>query len=136
MLLSIVLGVVLLALVMVLGSIASIHLERKQLLDLADALAADAADALDTGVYFADPGTEVALSDASVADSVRTFLETAPESLTGTFEGLRVVSATTPDGATARVHVSARARPVLIPWVLVPWSEGFTIEAVSHARAH
>ncbi|MPV49881.1 MULTISPECIES: hypothetical protein [unclassified Pseudactinotalea] len=135
LLLSIALGVVVLALVMVLGSIASIYLERKQLFDLADSMAADAADALDEDLYFDDPGSEVTLSDASVAASVADYLAGAPATTTSRFEHLRVVSATTPDGRTARVHVTSRARPPLIPWVLVPWSDGFTIEAVSLARA-
>lgn len=135
MVLSIALGVVILALVMVLGSLAAIHLERKRLLDLADALAADAADALDEDVYFTNPGTDVTLSDASVARSVADFLAAAPRSLVDEFDDLRVVSATTPDARIARVHLSARARPALIPWVLVPWSDGFTIEAVSSAQA-
>lgn len=134
MVLSIVLGLVVLALVLVLASVAALYLERKQLFDLADAMAADAADAIDETEYFLGPD-ESTLSDASVAASVSAYLDQAPAQVADQFEQLRVVSATSPDGRIARVHLSARARPPLIPWVLIPWSDGFTIEAVSAARA-
>ena len=74
MLLSIAYGVVALALVLTVVSISAIYLERKQLLALADAVAAGAADAVDEDAYFgSDRGEtpELPLTDASVQQAAK-----------------------------------------------------------------
>lgn len=173
MLLSMAFGVITLVLVLVVAAVSSIYLERKELLALADAMAADAADAVDERAYYnnplaADAGGEsegnadvgpgadaadrspatvpampaapapgvVPLSDASVEHAVREYLAAAPAQVIGEFEDFRVATPTgTPDGTTAVVTLSARARPPMVPWVLLPWAEGFSMEVTARAQA-
>src|SRR5699024_3740615 len=71
MLLSIVYGLITLALVLVVASVSHLHIERKRLWSLADALAAGAADAADTGVWYETAGADgLVLTDASVSQVV------------------------------------------------------------------
>ncbi len=135
-LLSIGFGLLALTLVLVVAAASSIYLERKQLLALADGAAADAADAIDYGMYYA-PGLEqegLPVSDTSVLDSVAAYLDTSAAA--GTFHDLSIESGTgTTDGRTAHVTLSAVARPAVVPWVLAPWSDGFSITVTASARA-
>ncbi|GAA4287836.1 hypothetical protein GCM10022262_21950 [Georgenia daeguensis] len=142
MLLSLAFGVLVLALVLVVASASAVHIERKRLLALADGAAADAADAIDVATYYGAPAgpvdgaTRVPLSDASVDAAVREYLGAAPAAVVGEFDGLRVAEPTgTPDGTTAQVTLAATARPPLVPWVLVPWSDGIALRVTSTARA-
>lgn len=135
-LLSIGFGVLALVLVLVVAAASSVYLERKQLLALADSVAADAADAIDLDRYYApdhdDDGLPV--SDASVRAAVADHLVASP--VAGSFEDLRVAEPTgSADGRTAQVTLSARARPAVVPWVLAPWSDGFAISVSVTARA-
>jgi len=135
-LLSIGFGLLALTLVLVVAAASSLYLERKQLLALADGAAADAADAIDYGLYYGPGGAAdgVPLSDASVRESVAEYLGSSAAA--GTFRGLAVGPGTgTGDGRTAHVTLSAVARPAVVPWVLVPWSDGFVITVTSSARA-
>ncbi|MDD9205367.1 hypothetical protein PU560_02660 [Georgenia sp. 10Sc9-8] len=141
--LSIGCGLLALALILVVVSASAVHIERKRLLALADAMAADAATAIALPEYYAGAeavisggGPSVPLTDASVRAAAQEYLDRAPVVLTGRVEGLRVIAPTgTPDGATAEVTVAARARPPLVPWVLLPWSDGIDLRATSRARA-
>ena len=154
MLLSMAFGAITLVLVLVVAAVSSIYLERKELLALADAMAADAADAVDEHAYYNDPPAAdgspaaapamsatpgegvVPLSDASVEQAVREYLAAAPAQVAGEFEDFRVATPTgTPDGTTAVVTLRARARPPMVPWVLLPWAEGFSIEVTARAQA-
>lgn len=173
MLLSMAFGAITLVLVLVVAAVSSIYLERKELLALADAMAADAADAVDERAYYNDPliavpesggnadtpsGADadsagrgpaalplrpaglgqgvVPLSDASVEQAVRDYLAAAPAQVAGEFEDFRVAAPTgTPDGTTAVVTLSARVRPPMVPWVLLPWADGFSIEVTARAQA-
>jgi len=135
-LLSIGFGLLALTLVLVVAAASSLYLERKQLLALADGAAADAADAIDYEMYYAPDGAGdgLPLSDSSVRDSVVQYLGSSAAATT--FRGLGVGTGTgTEDGRTARVVLSAVARPAVVPWVLVPWSDGFVITVTSSARA-
>ncbi len=134
--LSIGFGLLALALVLVVTAESSVYLERKQLLALTDGVAADAADAIDLDRYYAadhdDDGPPV--SDASVRAAVSEYLAAAPAA--GQFEDLRVGEPTgSVEGRTAQVTLTARARPAVVPWVLAPWADGFTITATVTARA-
>lgn len=77
--LPLVTGFVVLAilLVMVTVDITALHLQRQELRALTDAAALDAADALDEEDFYQNGARRrpVALSDASVRASVRTYLE-------------------------------------------------------------
>nr|KEP23389.1 hypothetical protein DA06_08980 [Georgenia sp. SUBG003] len=141
MLLTLAFGVLVLVLVLVVASASAVHIERKRLLALADGAAADAADAVDPAAYYAGAGspgqsTRVPVSDASVAAAVQQYLRAAPPALVAEFDRLRVAEPTgTPDGTTAQVTFTATARPPLVPWVLLPWSDGIALRVTSTAQA-
>ncbi|WP_022919328.1 hypothetical protein [Ruania albidiflava] len=137
LLLSLVFGVLTLTLVLVVASVSAIYLERKELLALADALAADAADAVDAERYYTDPGVDhLPLTDASVHAAVQEYLAAAPAAVTDEFEAFAVVPPTgTPDGSVAEVTLSARVRPPVLPWVLMPWADGFPVEVTARGVA-
>jgi hypothetical protein len=133
------LGFVIVALLLltVVVSAAGVHLERKRLLALADLLALEGADAVGDDRYF-DPDAErqadgVPLTDAAVRGSVDRYLRDNPAAATG-WDQFAVLDATTPDGRSAQVRLGAVARPVLMSWVLAPWSDGIALQAESVAR--
>lgn len=136
LLLALVFGLIGIALVTVVVSASAVHLERKQLLAVADAAALDAADALDEAGYYsgatgaqADGG--VPLTDASVRASVQDFLAgSGPR-----FDSLAVGAPTgTPDGQTAEVTLLAVARLPLVSSVLAPWADGVPLRVTARAR--
>lgn len=138
MLLSIFYGLIALALVLVVVSVSAIYLERKSLLALADAVAADAADAIDEGSYF-DPerpnDPALPLTDESVRQAAADYLAAAPLGVVD-FEALTISAPTgTPDGTTAEVTLSAVVRPPVVTWAISPWREGFVVSVTSHAEA-
>lgn len=139
MLLSIGFAVVAIALVLVVTAVSAIYLERKQLLALADAIAADAADAVDEGAYFGEGRPEVPaipLTDASVQAAAQDYLDVAPEAVIGDFRGLAVVAPTgTPNGTMAEVTLSAIVRPPVVGAILAPWQDGFAIVVTARAEA-
>lgn len=126
------------ALLMVVASASAVHLERKRLLEVGDAAALDAADALDSGVYYGGgsggvPGAGVPLTDASVRASVRDYLER--RSSAGEFDHLAVIEPTgSPDGVTAEVTLTTRVTPPLIGAVLEPFSDGIILRVTARAR--
>jgi hypothetical protein len=140
MILTIGFVVVALLLITVVASAAAVHLERKRLLALADVLALEAADAVGDDRYFApgagrgDPDEEgLPLTDAAVSAAVDRYLADNPDAASA-WDELAVLSASTPDGRSARVHLGAVVRPVLLTWVLAPWQDGIALEAESSAR--
>lgn len=106
------------ALVAVAVDATAVHLARTQLLDAADAAALDAADALDDrAVYTKGLGGELRLRDDDVQAQARTYLSTytTPSRVDALVLGPGTGS---PDGASARVELSARVRlPVAAPLV-------------------
>lgn len=138
MLLSIVYGLVALTLVLVVVSVSSVYLERKRLLALADAVAADAADTVDEDSYFGgERPQEVAipLTDDSVQQAAADYLEAAPRAVVD-FDELAIASPTgTPDGTTAQVSLAAVVRPPVVTWVLRPWQDGFVVTVTTSAEA-
>ena len=133
--------VVALLLVTVVVSAAGVHLERKRLLALADLLALEAADAVGDDRYFApgagqgDPATEgLPLTDASVRAAVDGYLRDNPDAADRLGRVRGALDASTPDGRSAQVRLGAVVRPVLVSWVLAPWSDGIALEAESVAR--
>ena len=140
MILTIGFVVVALLLLTVVVSAAGVHLERKRLLALADLLALEGADAVGDDRYFVPgagreaPGTGgVPLTDGSVRASVDGYLRENADAATA-WDEFAVLDATTPDGQSARVRLGAVVRPVLLSWVLAPWSDGIALEAESVAR--
>ncbi len=152
MLLTIAYALLALALVLVLASASAVHIERKQLLALADAAALDAADAVAAERFYLGDlsgvateveaaqrgavggGAVVPLTVATVRAAVVDHLEAAPAARGIT--GLRIGEPTgTPDGVTAEITLIAVARPPFVPWALVGWSEGIALRVSSSARA-
>ena len=136
MILSIGFVVVALLLITVVASAASVHLERKRLLALADVLALEGADAVGDDRYYA-PGAgrerSVPLTDAAVRAGIDQYLRDNPDA-TAQWDQFAVLSAGTPDGRSAQVHLAAVTHPALVSWVLAPWRDGIALEAESTAR--
>lgn len=123
---------VVLALLLVVASATSIYLDVKKLTSWADSAAAAAAQAVDDPSYYSAAGTGGAagsLTSASVLAAAGDDLSRQPDLLDGT----QITSASTPDGLTAVVTLTARSRPPFLPWGIIP-SEGFTITATGSAR--
>lgn len=137
MILSLAYALIALALVLVVASASAVHIERKQLLALADAAALDAADAVDLDLFYGDHATprgSVPLTDSSVRSAVERHLVRSPSS--ARLRGLAIAEPTgTPDGVTAEVSLRARARPPFVPWVLIGWADGVPLHVTSSARA-
>lgn len=123
------------ALVLTVVSASQVHLERKRLLEAADAAALDAADEIAEDVYFgggAEPGS-VPVSDRSVRDAVEGYLD--DRRAWTEFDDLAVAPGTgTPDGRTAVVTLRATVEPPLIGWALEAWSDGVQLQVTSRAR--
>ncbi|GAA1853611.1 hypothetical protein [Myceligenerans crystallogenes] len=126
------------ALVGVIASASAVHLDRKRLADLADLLAADAAQAVSEERLYArglgDPraGTGLlALDDDAVAAAVDRYLAEHPAAAP---EGLVVTEAGSPDGRSARVSLAAPSRPPLLEW-FTHETAPIVLTATSTARA-
>lgn len=133
LILSIVLSAVAIALVLTLGAITQIHIERKQLLALTDTAALHAASAIDEQVYYSRPGADIPLTDASVRRGVEEFIGNMPTPHRERFHSLQVADPTGAAGpTTAEVTLGAYVRPGYIPWTVAPF-EGFYIYTTSSA---
>jgi uncharacterized membrane protein len=123
-------GALALALVLVAAAASSLYLERKQLFTLADGAALVGAEAFDLAEVTVTNGRPaVRLEPADVHRDVAAFLASTPN---GGFEQLVLEQATTRDGETATVTLSAIWRP---PIVTVFFPEGVRIETTATARA-
>lgn len=129
-----------LMLVAMVASSTAVHLDRKQLYNVADLVAADAADAMPAERFYAgeartpDVTGVLTLTDADVEQSVLDYLAAHPGALGG-LDSVRVVEASSPDGRTARVGLAATSHPPLLRWFTDAFGGGFTIQATASARA-
>lgn len=122
-------GALALALVLVVAAATSLYLERKRLFTLADGAALVGAEAFDLDdVTVASGVLRIELDPAQVRRAVRDYLDDNP---IGRFEGLRLEEATSLDGRSARVTVSAIWRP---PVVTAFAPEGLRVEATAVSR--
>lgn len=132
-----ILGLFALVLLLVLGGIdvTAAQLARVRLLDVADATALDAADALDERVAYEQGVPErLALTDASVLDTAQAHLGRTP--VPPGITAWRLVPPTgTPDGSTAQVTLQGRATLPMSGWVLEQLGGSVTITVTSRARA-
>ncbi|WP_309135312.1 pilus assembly protein TadG-related protein [Cellulomonas sp.] len=132
------LAVLVLLLVTVTVSATGVHLDRKRLLATADLAALAAADAVADDRYFGGAASRgpagVPLTDAGVRAAVEDYVRAHPEA-GARWGGVSVLEASTPDGRSVVVRLRAVTRPVLLSWVMAPWSDGITLEAQSVARA-
>lgn len=79
-------------------------------------------------------GARLGPSDDEVAAVVAAYLRDHPDP-SALWTGLRVVTASCPDGRTVRVSLAAVVRPAWTAWVLAPFTDGIAIGASSAARA-
>ncbi len=131
-----ILGLSLVALLLILGTVAvtSAHLSRMRLLDVADAAALDAADALDASAYSRGVGDVVPLSDATVQASAEAYLASRP--LPVGISAWQVDAGTgSPDGRTAVVAMSCQADLPMVGPMLDALGASVTVHVVSRARA-
>jgi hypothetical protein len=123
-------GFLALALVLIVAAASSLYLERKRLFTLADGAALVGAEAFDvTAVAVTGRGLRPTLSSGQVHGAVTSYLADNPIE---SFEGLVVERATTVDGASATVTVSAIWHPPVVT-VFVP--QGLRIDATAVARS-
>lgn len=127
----VVVGLMLVAMV---ASATAVHLDNKRLYNLADLLAANAADAASPNRHLGNRDGGLVLSDADVARAVSDELAAYPfpEDLP---TDLQVVDASTPDGRTAQVTLTARSHPPLLAWFTTTVGDGFALTATSAARS-
>lgn len=119
------------SLIVTIAVASAVYLDRRELLALADATAADAATRIDTDSYLAG---RIELTDDGVRTAVRAYLTTAPPGVVD-LPGIAVGHPTgTPDGTTAQVTLTALSRPAFLPWALMPWSDGIALTVTSSAR--
>lgn len=135
MVLSIVLSAVCIALVLTLGTITSIHVERQRLRTLTEAAALHASTAIDEHHYYLSNGLEVVLTDDTVNIAVSDFLSSVPSHQFDQLNQVAVVPPTgTVDGQAARVTLSAYVKPGYIPWSVTSF-DGFRITVSATAEA-
>jgi hypothetical protein len=123
-------GFLSLVLVLLVVAATSLYLERKRLFVLADGAALVGAEAFDLDdVIQTASGWRPTLESADVASAVAEYVSTSPSA---EFEALSIDRATTLDGRSATVSLSAFWRPPVLS-LLVP--EGFRIEVTAVARS-
>jgi hypothetical protein len=132
-----ILGLFCIVVLLVIGAIdvTAAQLARMRLLDTADALALDAADALDEGAAYGQgvPGS-IVLTDESVRTAARDHLARPPLPSGITVWGV-VPPTGTHDGRTAVVRLQGRATLPMTGGVLSALGGGVTITVESRARA-
>ncbi len=130
------LGLAVVAMVLVAGTVAvtSAHLARMRLLDVADAAALDAADALDSSAYQQGVGESVPLSAASVRERAAAYVG-AVERPPGVVAWRLGPATGTPDGRTAVVALTGEAELPMVGGVLRDLGVSITISVTSRARA-
>ena len=122
-------GALALLVTLIVASATSLYLERKRLFTVADGAALVGAESFELDDVANTPdGPRAMLTDKGVRDAVRDYLGSNP---IGRFEALSLDSATTPDGRSAEVTVSAVWRPPVIT-LFVP--EGLRVEATAVSR--
>lgn len=123
-------GFLSLVLILLVVSATSLYLERKRLFTVADGAALVGAEAFDLDTVAVTPdGPRPVLTPQRVADAVRTYLTDSPKN---DFESLSLDNATTVDGRSATVSLSAHWRPPVLS-LLVP--EGLRIDVTAVARS-
>ncbi|MEQ1736043.1 MAG: pilus assembly protein TadG-related protein [Rhodoglobus sp.] len=123
-------GILCLALILVVVAATSLYLERKRLFTLADGAALVGAEAFTLDAVAATPdGYRPTLKAADVASAVTTYLAAIPAL---SFDSLTVERATTDDGRSATVTLSAVWHPPVLQ-LLAP--QGVRVEVTARARS-
>lgn len=129
--------VLIVGLISVLVSVTALHLDRKELLAVADAAALAAADTQSDADYYeramAGNGSgEIELTDAGVRAAVEAYLAAhTPDDL----RPITIVEARAEDSRTVRVVLAAQTQPAWLSWATsLGWS-GVHLQATSSARS-
>ncbi|WP_166865446.1 pilus assembly protein TadG-related protein [Salinibacterium sp. ZJ70] len=119
-----------LATVLIVTAATSLYLEKKRLFTLADGAALVGAEAFElSAVSLASGSPRPLLDDTDVESAVSEYLAAAP--ITG-FDGLAIDDASSPDGRSATVTLSATWHPPVVT-IFVP--DGIRIDATATARS-
>lgn len=132
-----ILGLFVIVLVFILGAVdvTAAQLARMRLLDTADAVALDAADALDvTAVYGGGVAGPLVLTDASVRAAAQEHLARTPTP-PGITKWSLLPATGTRDGITAEVTLRGTAALPMTGWILESLGGGVTLTVTSRARA-
>lgn len=124
-----------LMLILVVSSASAVHLTRLRLTHLADELAEDAADAVDTAGYFDGPSAAPAsldLATVAMTDAVQRHVD---ERGVDQLDGVRLVSVETLDDSTARITIEMTVYPLFGVEALLPFADGITLRATGEARS-
>lgn len=131
-LLTIGFAVLALAIVLLVSTAASIHLERKRLLYFTDLASLEAINTLAANEITTGPltGSAVDLSGGDLHGIIHDRIRT-PQNANEEFTNIRLGPKTSITGpASIQVHFIAEAQPLFIPWSLIPWTDGVEIHAV------
>jgi phage tail sheath gpL-like len=130
LLLAIFYGMLSLLLILIVTAATSLYLERKRLYSLADAAALVGAEAFELSSVSLDSGAPaLTLRSPQVHTEVSGFLEDNP---VGTFDGLTLENAESPDGRSATVTVSSVWRPPVLTLIV---AGGIRLEVTAVARS-
>ncbi len=124
-----------LMLILVVSSASAVHLTRLRLTHLADELAQDAADAVDTAGYFdgtATTSASLALTRATMTAVAQRHVD---ERGVGRLEGVQLVSVEALDDATARITIELTVYPLFGVETLLPFADGIVLRATGEARS-
>jgi hypothetical protein len=124
-----------LMLILVVSSATAVHLTRLRLTHLADELAEDAADAVDTAGYFDEPGTGRASLDLATAAMTDAAQRHVDERGVDQLEGVRLVSVEALDVSTARITIEVTVYPLFGVEALLPFADGITLQATGQSRS-
>jgi len=124
-----------LMLILVVSSASAVHLTRLRLTHLADELAEDAADAVDTAGYFDGPGTGPASIDLATAAMTAAVQRHVDERGVDQLEGVHLVSVESLDDSTAHITIEVIVYPLFGVEALLPFADGITLRATGEARS-
>ena len=118
-----------LTLVLLATTAAAVHLERKRLWNLADTVALEVADTAALRSHY-----EQEVSREFIRDEIKSRIS-SPRGDQEVFEQLSVGgNSAAPNTEYVLVHLRAISQPGPMPWVLIPWASGITIEAEATAN--
>lgn len=124
-----------LMLILVVSAATAVHLTRLRLTHLADELAEDAADAVDTADYFGASATSPEALDLATSAMTEAVQRHVGQRGIAPLEGAHVVSVEAIDDSTARVTVEITVYPLFGVEALMPFADGITLRATGQARS-
>lgn len=121
--------------ILVVSSASAVHLTRLRLTHLADELAEDAADAVDTAGYFDGSGASRPSLDLATDAMTAAVQRHVDDRGVDHLEGVYLVSVEALDDATASVTIEVTVYPLFGVEALLPFADGITLQATGQARS-